>query len=1172
MSYPNRDIFLKPTEQDRLRKLFDEKKVKPITDFLSKAVEQVKDGKGWAESFLAAAPWMAEKTKDVAEAVGVALPFVGAAVKLIEKWLEQTHPFELGAVACTLAYQSAVKQAIEKNWKSAVTFNKAKKLDKQSARRLRDLPPAEAADLSTFTLESALNHPFVQNADEILKEMLTAVDADEELRRRIIDDTHDGFRKNLDLLLSDKKTKDKFEPFKIWIELDGGRQSALQALQIHAKYQRDQFESEPLFNREPYALKHIYVKTECGKLLWREISGTRGNRRENVRSMPGVEQYETTERIDPFSENHGGRHDLLDTVMDYLLNPKFNEPIVIQGVAGAGKSSFTLRLCSELWAKGFQPIRIRLKRLRLSDSLYDAMNRAIELANEDKVTDLPIDRPDDLLTKGEVFKTPYGGDSAICRYVVILDGWDELDLSDNVSFSEKVRDMLREVRHTFLDPQRKPRVRVIITGRPSPDVTDSKFLNNDTPVLTMRPIRPEQLRKFVNDLDDAVGMTPPYVAVEGWEEWRVPHSVTLEQAFKQYEEAFNNSLPKYDEEGNIEAEGQRQDSSLEVLGLPLLAYLTIRVMAEVVARGGPLEDQQRAINEMIENPTLLYRRLTDLTCLKAGKADLDENDSLDEIERQARETGEKLRERLRRTAAAMSVLGQEHISRSEWEKRVPQEKDAKAAERTRSAEDHPLSRLMISFYFKGGQPEQGCEFAHKSFREYLFAECIVEAMKSFGQGLTEQDVKRWPKRNYWRDFSPEEDRKRFDFSRAMGDLLAPQWIQPNVRHHLRGLIEWEIKRSFADSDETRNRQLIGLPTQALKREEWEIIRDTLADLWEWWVDGAHMRPQIRTNHRRRAEVESAFVEGLVFQAAPMSVELDETLQLENPISLDAHLGDGLFQLCAWVHFFIAEADGWLQAREEGKAPTPDQLWQGVTARKVRIWYEQQESVIGIGEAPHPFQSAIVQAGKQWRVFAPTGAESNTFQRCITRVNAAEGRPAGVFPGEVEGKGIDLRGVCLDRASLDGASLVGASLDGASLDGARLYRASLVGARLVGARLDGARLDGASLDGARLDGARLDGARLSGARLYRANLYGANLDETRLDGARLDGANLSNAHNLTREQIESAYIDENTKLPKEFEQLKQEKLARQRHAESEEEELEIEEEPDELDDDGETVEE
>jgi hypothetical protein len=601
MSSQNRDIILGPNEQNKIRKLLGE--VKTLSDYLGDAAELAKGGTDWLG---VAAPWLKE--------IGEEVPILKVAVKLGEKWLAETHPFELGAVACTLAYQQSAAKAIETHWTSALGCSEAKKLDERTAERIRALPPAEAADLSTFTRDAALQHLFVRRADAILDELLRGIGADEKLRTRIFDDTHTGFEKTLDLLLSNKKTATKFAPFKDWMELDGGRQAALAALQIHAKYQRDLYESEPLFRREPYALKHIYVDTECGKLLWREIRGARGGQR--------GEGDEAQARVEPFSENHGGRHDLFDTVMSYLTDHDFNEPIVIQGVAGAGKSSFTLRLCSALWAKGFQPIRIPLKRLQLLASLYDAINAAIELADKERVPDLPVNRPDDLLLKGDIFKMPHGGDRALCQYVVILDGWDELDLSDSKSFREKVGEMLREVRRVFLDPQRSPRVRVVITGRPSPDVTDSKFLNDDTPVLTMRPIRPAQLRKFVDDLNDAAGKTPPHVEVEEWEEWHVPHSSTLEEAFKKYEAAFDRSLPKYDEEGKIEERGQAPDSSLEVLGLPLLAYLTIRVMAEEVAAGGPLEEQQKTINEMIENPTLLYRCLTDQTCLKAGKDSL----------------------------------------------------------------------------------------------------------------------------------------------------------------------------------------------------------------------------------------------------------------------------------------------------------------------------------------------------------------------------------------------------------------------------------------------------------------------------------------------------------------------------------------------------------------------
>lgn len=1020
MSYPNRDLVLTQNEQHKIRKLLGE--VKPIAEFLGKAAEKLKDGKGWIQSLTEAEPWL----KDVAGGIAGAVPMVNVAVKLIGKWLEQTHPFELGAVACTLAYQQAAAKAIEKHWTSAIGYNEAKKVDDRAAERIRALPPAEAADLSTFTRSGALQHAFVRRADEILEELMQSGGFDSEMRRKVFDAAHDAFIKNLDVLLSDKKTAEKFAPFKDWMELDGGRNASLAALQIHAKYQRDQYESEPLFKREPYALKNIYVQTECGKLNWKEIRGQRDARR--AEAFDG-----RAERCDPFSENHGGRHNLLETVMGFITDKTFSEPIVIQGVAGAGKSSFTLRLCAELWAKGFHPIRIRLKRLQLGESLIDALNKAIELADEDKLADLPIDRPDDLLLKGDVFKTPYGGERAISRYVVILDGWDELEMSDSKTFREKVSDMLYQVRKELLEANRSPRVRVIITGRPSPDVTESKFLRDDTPVLTMRPIRPEQLRKFVADLDDALGMTPPYVKVENPEVWRVPHSTTLEQAFGKYEKAFNQSLPKYDEQGKFKERGHAlSSSSLEVLGLPLLAYLTIRVLADVVKGGGDLKAQQAVINEMVNNPTLLYRRLTDLTCEKAGKAAIDDRDEAGDIRQQAREVGLNLRRRLQRTAAAMSVLGEEHISKDEWSRRVPEDEDDRTEQRTNAAEDHPLSRLMISFYFKGGQPEQGCEFAHKSFREYLFAECIVETMKEHAERWSQRDIERLPARRHWRDFSESEDGLRYQFSRDLAELLAPQWLMPNVLNHLRQLIEMEIARAGTETNPPASESpIVGLQTSPLNLERWKWLRDVLADLWEWWTDGAHLRPQFSFDRRKGSDKKPAFVEELIRHASRLSAVEDDKLELESSVSMDAHLGEGLCELCALTHFYVATAEGW-----EVEDAINAEVAESGSKRK--------------------FQQAVTLGERGAVLFAPgSRAEQVTlnsaFRRYIARINAAFDRPRWDFPGDAF-----LSGAILDGARLDRAILVGAILD----------RASLVGASLVGASLDRARLDGASLYGAR----------------------------------------------------------------------------------------------------------
>ena len=94
---------------------------------------------------------------------------------------------------------------------------------------------------------------------------------------------------------------------------------------------------------------------------------------------------------------------------------------------------------------------------------------------------------------------------------------------------------------------------------------------------------------------------------------------------------------------------------------------------------------------------------------------------------------------------------------------------------------------------------------------------------------------------------------------------------------------------------------------------------------------------------------------------------------------------------------------------------------------------------------------------------------------------------------------------------------------------------LSGANLSKARLSGTDLSGAILMRTNLRGAILRGVDLNGADLIRADLRGAILEEANLSGAdlreaNLSGANIIGAESLTKEQIESAITDEDTKLP------------------------------------------
>ena len=155
--------------------------------------------------------------------------------------------------------------------------------------------------------------------------------------------------------------------------LDNPEQRVFQALRRHATYQRWLFEERWALGEEPFALQHVYVRTDCGVLRCGDIDRRRKDR-----------QAKTTDKaeINPFLDHpdHGGREDLLESVLKILAEPDFKDMIVIQGPAGTGKSSFTLRLCHELIAHGLQPIRIELKHLdtKADRSVSDTLPEAVQ--------------------------------------------------------------------------------------------------------------------------------------------------------------------------------------------------------------------------------------------------------------------------------------------------------------------------------------------------------------------------------------------------------------------------------------------------------------------------------------------------------------------------------------------------------------------------------------------------------------------------------------------------------------------------------------------------------------------------------------------------------------------------------------------------------------------------
>jgi len=1054
-------------------------KIKDISEYLSDVIETAKDA-DYFEAVTKSAPW-AGSTVD---ALGEVLPPVKFAAKLFEGLTKEHDPQALGHLACTLAYQRAIEQTVKAMEVPIVSVKEVKDIKKQ----LSDLEADQKVPFDNFSFTNALTHPFIQKADMVLKLYSNTVGYNDEQYRRLLSGVHMRFVGELKTLLSNGSLKDRFEPFTNLMGLGTVERQAYRALSDHAEYERWLFERAPVLKKEPYALSDIYVNTDCGELSWAEIK--KGSEKSGT---------EKPQFIDPFAEQNGGRKPLLETVLSLIGDPGFKDAIVIQGAAGAGKSAFTLKLSSELLRQGLRPIRIRLKDVRLDLHVSEALPAAVRLGDEDYTSDMDT-IPDDLFISGTIFRerVEFRGTS-ISPYVLILDGWDEISIAANEGFKVRVAKLLDELRSEYLRDTPVP-IRVILTGRPSTDVTESKFFRDRTRVLTIRTLTPDMLEVFVRELQTAL-LLKPVSSVEAT--WSIKDLKVFNPIFENYRNEFEATLQaaKKASETKTAAEMPTVNSgSMAVLGLPLLAHLAIRMIAQWPGDS----------SEIVSNPTTLYRSLVDLTTEQSGKAP----EELDEIEGQLRLSGLTLRNLLWQTATAMTILGEESIPYSELELRLGEDVQSLDSAAEKLTKENILSSLMISFYFKGGQTQLGAEFVHKSFREYLFAESIIELLKTYGESQNQVPQERFP---YWKEF-PEGD-LRLDFTYALSKHLAPQWISPDVGAHLERLLRWEINRT----DEKQAMSGPGTTTFPLSLAGWEKVRDALADVWDWWCEGVHLRPQPSKDRSGIYNFSEPYVQELITTSSPQEVQ--QKLKPQTPtrtVTMDAHLGDGLFRLTELVHYLVALRRGWLNKNGSGELATPEQLWEGITKR---------------GDGPRRYQCRVQRGVQSWILFAPSGVDPSYFQQYCNRINGAGWRPDGPFPLGLTARGMDLRDVILripysnsnevttwvhsNMAGADGTggnffkhdfgeilatdielnlgALVSASFKKALLTGANINYGLCLGTNFEDAVLTGAKFIGAHLDFAKFNRADLRNSKFINASIHKTTVF----DDAEMENALID---------------------------------------------------------------------
>lgn len=986
-------------------------RVETVTEFLGDVAEKLPDLIEKAEdaadrlpdlfndAIEATAPWLSA----AADAVGEAVPPVKAILSIAKLLTRETNPHALGLLAVSVAYQAALADA-------------AKEIARDEAMRPR-LAHAKSVRLSRaalgepetpeafegFRLGSALSHPLVLRADKALCTVAEAAGYPEEVGRALLEGVHVRFVEKFRATISDGRVKEKFDPLFRLIEL-GGREVATYAfLRRHLDYQLWRFTRAPALGKSGALslrtpLARIFTPLDCGVLHWGEI------RRETHAGSSQVQ------RRSPFDEDFGGRVSLLDTVVALIRDPDFKDAIVVQGTAGGGKSAFTLQLCQVLREMALRPIRVRMRDLSLDPriSLLEDVAHALTLNSGDEEFDAasgpcPVSADLDMShILDEAVRLP---GVTVSPYVLIFDGWDEISISASEGFRIRIEKTLDAIRRQVLSGH-PHRVRVVLTGRPSDDVNEAKFLLDETPVLTVRPFTGPQLKSFVDRLIAQGGSTLPDSALSPTTAGRI--DALLEQ---------------FDKDAmDTERKGQ------SILGLPLLAVLAVWLV---------LNDAIPP-NDLVVERSSLYRRLVNLTTRYGG--------NVEPIGPAApRITGEELRDLLQRTAAAMTLRGTEHIPYEELLLRL--EAGGLTNPETvvgRAVVENQIGKLMLSFFFNTGQREQGCEFIHKSFREYLFAEAIVEALKR-NAVLPGANP---PRAAYWREFDDSDPRQAL--AEELGLMLAPHWIRPEVWRHLAWLIFWEVERAAATARVRQSDE----ESPPLSLRDWEVVRDRLASLWDWWAEGVHMRPQpYRERGKSSVKFNPPYALRIAEQVAPADLPRGSFPEPVRLTTLDAHLGHALLRLNCTLHFQINKATGWLDRPSLSGSELAKSIWEGA------------ERDLAGGRR---YQTRILKGERTWWAFAPSSPDGTNhyFEHYFSRINAAGWYPHFRFPFEVDFSGVDfhsapLRGFVFSQVRFEYARLTEADLEATQFLDCVFTAASARESNWTGSHIENIRTESAS---------------------------------------------------------------------------------------------------------------
>jgi hypothetical protein len=682
--------------------------------------------------------------------------------------------------------------------------------------------------------------------------------------------------------------------------------------------------------------------------------------------------------LNPLDESSAPRTDLLAATLDWLQKENLQEFLVIEGSPGSGKSSFTIRLAVKLAEEGYQPIRVRLRDLgkKADDEPIAEIAKKI----------LEVD-PAELERAFEHNQT---------RAILILDGWDELTLLPDQNLNNRVGNFLESIRTGVLD-RWKGRIPVILTGRPTKAVTTARNMTENTRILTIYRFSPEQLRVYLVKLDSI------YSANSNM-------NVDLDLILQRYEDDWKPS------QGVPSA--QRAEST-DVIGWPLLAHAAYRLMREC---------EWSRQTSLIADRTMLLRCLTEYYCIHSRKP----SDDPSGTEVRSRLEAHQLRSLVQETAIAITVKGTECISHDELRQEMKSwSSQAKAGQDLQLAGAVDLDIFLINYLFKSGVEYAGCEFIHKSLREFAFAQAVVDNLKRLAV----------------------RSDKAYDtiaglMAAAELASLSRQWLNREIWDHIESQIRWEIYRESPENEDPIAFQH-GEPPLGI--DAWCRIRDRLAEAWTNW---AFLNNEMMFVNNELKPLE--------FDKEALALKGVGTIETAGA---DARLGAAFFRLCATVHGILA---------------TRMMETSGLMDHRKNLWEE-----LGVTETGGQSQTKLSQTPDQrLRFFSPgkndEELEQSTLKLAMAKINAYYVQTNEEYPEKCDLTFLVSIGTALERLSFQYCNLSYSNLSESNLSGTDMLGADLSGAWLCKSNLTRANLNMADLPYASLRQANLEGASLMSA--------------------------------------------------------------------------------------------